>query len=52
MPDKQQYNSNRERKKNSKYQNNDNIYSSKHIRNKEFILDKIKNDKKEIEKKL
>jgi hypothetical protein len=49
MPDKLQYNSNRERKKNSKYQDN-NIYSNKHIRNKEFLLDKIKNDKKEIEK--
>tara|TARA_Y100000389_G_C17448272_1_gene512993 strand:- start:485 stop:643 length:159 start_codon:yes stop_codon:yes gene_type:complete len=52
MPDKLQYNSNRERKKNSKHENNDNVYSNKHIRNKQLLLDKIKNNNKEVEKKL
>tara|TARA_B100001142_G_scaffold263903_1_gene267331 strand:- start:73 stop:228 length:156 start_codon:yes stop_codon:yes gene_type:complete len=37
MPDKS-YKSNREKKKDSKYRNNDNIYSNKHIRNKEFFI--------------
>jgi|TARA_B100000787_G_scaffold53811_1_gene39007 hypothetical protein len=52
MPNKLQYNYNRERKKKSKYENNDNIYSNKHIRNKETFLEKIKNNHKDIEKKL
>ena len=37
MPEKSVF-SNRERKKDSKNRNNDNIYSNKHIRNKEFFL--------------
>ena len=37
--------SNREKKKNSKYGNNNNIFSNKHIRNKEkFFLRKNENE--------
>tara|TARA_B000000441_G_C21628954_1_gene282233 strand:- start:109 stop:279 length:171 start_codon:yes stop_codon:yes gene_type:complete len=54
MPDKS-YKSNRERKKDSKYGNNNNIYSNKHIRNKEnFFLRKNENENENenIKKKL
>tara|TARA_B100000242_G_C42778724_1_gene362489 strand:+ start:463 stop:621 length:159 start_codon:yes stop_codon:yes gene_type:complete len=48
MPSNKQFESSRERKNKKDKNNKDSIYSSKHIRQKEELLEKSKNNKQEI----
>ena len=48
MPSNKQFESSRERKNKKNKNNQDSIYSSKHIRQKEELLEKSRNSKQEI----